>query len=143
MYFVLSNFLLKTRYFRLCVHVLSHFSCVLLFSTLWTVAHPAPLSMGFSSQEYRSGLSFPSSGDLPKPETKPKSPVPPALQVDSLSRSYWGSPFQIIYYSNSRSKFHPLPLSDVVAIAGVCFFVHLLGDLTNFRESISLAMRTC
>ena len=40
--------------------MLSHFSCVWLFATLWTVAHQAPPSMGFSKQEYWSGLPFPS-----------------------------------------------------------------------------------
>ena len=43
------------------------FSCVLLFGTPWTVAHQAPLSMGFSRQKYWSGLPFPSPGDLPHP----------------------------------------------------------------------------
>ena len=42
------------------------FSHVKLFATPWTVAHQAPLSMRFSSQEYRSGLPFPSPGDLPQ-----------------------------------------------------------------------------
>ena len=37
------------------------------FATPWTVAHQAPQSMGFPRQEYRSGLPFPSSGDLPNP----------------------------------------------------------------------------
>ena len=41
----------------------------------------APLSMQFSRQEYRSGLPFPSPGDLPKPGTEPRSPT---LQADSL-----------------------------------------------------------
>ena len=45
------------------------------------VAHQAPLSMGFSRQEYWSGLPFPSPGDLPNPGIKPRSPV---LQADSL-----------------------------------------------------------
>ena len=56
-------------------------SRVQLFTTLWTVAHQAPLSMGFSRQEYWSGLSFPTSGDLPNPGIKPKSST---LQADSL-----------------------------------------------------------
>ena len=43
------------------------FSCVWLFAAPWTVAHQAPLSMGFSKQEYWSGLPFPSPGDLPDP----------------------------------------------------------------------------
>ena len=46
---------------------------VWLFATPWTVAHQAPLSMGFSRQEYRSGLPFPSPGDLPDPGIEPKS----------------------------------------------------------------------
>ena len=54
------------------VCVLSH---VRLFVTPWTVAHQAPLSMGFSRQEYWSGLPLPSPGDLPKPGIKPGSPA--------------------------------------------------------------------
>ena len=57
---------------------LSH---VCLLVTPWTGAHQAPLSMGFSRQEYWSGLSFPSPGDLPDPGIEP---WPPALQGDSL-----------------------------------------------------------
>ena len=55
-------------------------SCPTL-ATPWTVAHQAPLSMGFSRQEYWSGLPFPSPGDLHNPGIEPKSP---ALQADSL-----------------------------------------------------------
>ena len=51
------------------------------FVTPWTVAHQAPPSMGFSRQEYWSGLPFPSPGDLPDPGIKPRSP---ALQADAL-----------------------------------------------------------
>ena len=50
-------------------------------ATPWTVACKSPLSMGFSRQEYWSGLSFPSPGDIPDPGIKPESP---ALQADSL-----------------------------------------------------------
>ena len=56
-------------------------SHVWLFATLWTVARQAPLSMGFSRQEYWSGLSCPPLGDLPKPGIEPRSPT---LQADSL-----------------------------------------------------------
>ena len=42
--------------------------------TPWTVAHQAPLSMGFSRQEYWSGVPFPSLGDLPNPGVEPRSP---------------------------------------------------------------------
>ena len=61
-------------------------SSVLLFSTPWTVAHQAPLSMGFSRQEYWSGLPFPSLGDLPDPGIEPRSP---ALQEDALTSEPW------------------------------------------------------
>ena len=50
-------------------------------AALWTVAHQAPLSMGFSRQEYWCGLSFPFPEDLPDPGIKP---VSPALQIDFL-----------------------------------------------------------
>ena len=50
------------------------------------------LSMGFSRQEYWSGLPFPTSGDLPDPGIEPTSPISPALQADSLPLSYLGSP---------------------------------------------------
>ena len=56
-----------------------HVSSV-VFETPWTVAHQAPLPMGFPRQEYWSGLPFPSPGDLPDPGIKP---VSPALQADS------------------------------------------------------------
>ena len=45
----------------------------------WTVAHQAPLSMGFSWKEYWSGLLFPTLGNLLQPEIESKSPVSPAL----------------------------------------------------------------
>ena len=61
--------------------VLSCFNCDQLSATLWTVARQAPLSMGFSWQEYWSGLPCPPPGDLPHPGIKPRSP---ALQADSL-----------------------------------------------------------
>ena len=65
--------LLWPRSFVFCVWVLSHFNHAPLFATPWTVAKQAPLSMGFSRQEYWSGLSSPSPGDLPDPGTEPAS----------------------------------------------------------------------
>ena len=55
--------------------LLSRFSRVRLFATPWTLAYQAPLAMGFSRQYYWSGLPFPSSGDLPHPGIKPRSPA--------------------------------------------------------------------
>ena len=59
------------------VKLLSH---VQLFATPWTVAYQAPPSMGFSRQEYWSGVPRPSPGDLPDPGIEPRSP---ALQADA------------------------------------------------------------
>ena len=68
------------------VKSLSH---VRLFATLWTVARQAPPSMGFSTQEYWSGLPFPSPGDLPDSGIEPTSP---ALQADALTSEPPGKP---------------------------------------------------
>ena len=59
------------------------------------MAHQAPLSMGFSRQEYWSGLPFPSPGDLPDPGTEPRSP---SLQADALPSSYLIPLFFIIAF---------------------------------------------
>ena len=67
----------------------SRFSHVQLFATLWTVAHQAPLSMGFSWQEYWSGLPFHPPGDVPSPGIQPKSST---LQADSLPSEPPGKP---------------------------------------------------
>ena len=53
-----------------CRYLLSRFGRVRLFVILWTIARQAPLSMGFSRQEYWSGLLFPSPGDIPDPGIK-------------------------------------------------------------------------
>ena len=59
--------------------MLSCFSRVQLFATLWTVACQAPLSKGFSRQEYWSGLPCPPPGDLSDPGIESASLTPPAL----------------------------------------------------------------
>ena len=87
----------------MCCAVLSHFSRVWLFSTLWTVAHQTPLSMGFFRQEYWSGLPFPPPGDLPDPRIEPTSPEPtsPVLQVDSLPIEPSGKPLSPFILSST------------------------------------------
>ena len=65
---------------------LSH---VRLFVTSWTLAYQAPPSMGFSRQEYWSGLPFPSPGDLPDPGIEPRSPT---LEADALTSEPPGKP---------------------------------------------------
>ena len=85
-----------------CVKVKS-LSRVRLLVTPCTAAHQAPLSMGFSRQEYRSGLSFPSSGDFPKPGIEPRSP---ALQADSLLSE---PPGKTLRFTNFNRKILILP----------------------------------
>ena len=74
---------------HVCVQLLSH---VQLSVTPWTVAHQAPLSMGFSRREYGSGLPFPSPGHLPNPGTKPVSHASPALAGGFLTTASAGKP---------------------------------------------------
>ena len=69
--------------------LLSHLQ---LFATPWTGTCQAPLSMGFSRQEYWSGLPFPSPGNLPNPGIEPRYP---ALQVDALLSEPPGTQSQI------------------------------------------------
>ena len=79
--------------------MLSHFSCAQLFVILWTVACQALLSMGFSRQEYWSGLPCCPPGDLPDPGIKPVPPASPAFQVDSLLTEPPGKPPWILITS--------------------------------------------
>ena len=96
-------------------------SCLIV--TPWTIALQAPLSMGFPTQEYWSGLPFPSPGDLPAPKIEP---VSPELQVNCLLLSYQGSPepeklcylifFQrlpIKIYLNNNKNSHRFNLTDM------------------------------
>ena len=74
--------LIRMSSFSLCVCVcvrVCMLSCVQLFVTPWTVAHQAPLSMGFPRQEYWSGFPFAPPEDRPNQETEPMSPASPAL----------------------------------------------------------------
>ena len=78
-----------------------------LFATPWSVAHQAPLSMGFSRQEYWSGLPFPSLGDLPDLGIEPRSP---SLQADTLASELPGKTPTIVWPQiNSRkvTQLHP------------------------------------
>ena len=83
-----------------CSFVVQSQSHALLFATPWTVAHQAPLSMGFSQQEFWSGLPFPSPGNLPDPGIKP---MFPALAGRSVLLSYQGSTvFDIVRFKRQR-----------------------------------------
>ena len=78
------------RFFQRFLHfwdrVLSHFSCLQLFATLWTLSRQALLSTGFSRQEYWSGLPFPLPGDFPNP----------GIEHMSLNLLHWQA--GVLYY---------------------------------------------
>ena len=77
-------------YIRVCVLYVCLCCRVQLFVTPWTIAHQAPVSMGFPRQEYRGGLQCPSLSNLPIPGIEPVSLIPPALTGwFSTTRATW------------------------------------------------------
>ena len=93
-------------------------SRVQLFTTLWTVAHQAPLSMEFSRQEYWSGMPFPYPGDLPNTGIQPGSP---ALQADSLLSESPGKPkYRYIRFFSLRSYYKMLSIAVHLKLSHHC-----------------------
>ena len=82
----------ESSFLHACMCMLRRFSHVRLFKTLWTVARQTPLSMGFSRQEYWSGLPCPSLGDLPDPWILNTHLWSLAFQVGSLPLAPPGKP---------------------------------------------------
>ena len=139
---------------RACVRMLSGFSCVWLFSTPWTLAHQAPLSMGFSRRQYWSGLPCPSPRDLPDSGAEPMSP---ALQVDSSSANPCGKPAHVRSYGSFRAKVvsgikDPLdlplvpfilsPLLQLCQLFGYCLVIRLcLGWWGTLWKGLWLFLR--
>ena len=99
--------------------MLSRFSQVWLFEIPWTVAHQALLSMGFSQQEFWSGLPFPPPGTLPNPGIELRSPAAPALQAGFFFQplSYQGSPIRcygnILKIFTYQSKLAPIKIKII------------------------------
>ena len=111
--------------------MLSRVSCIWLLATLWTVAHQAPLSMGFSRQEYWSGLPFPSPGDLPDPGIKPRSP---ALQADALTSEPPGKPRTVVI------KLYFIPQGSSAGrdmVERKTFVICVCGHLQSFSKGSS------
>ena len=125
-----------------CLCMLSCFSHVRLFATLWTVAHQAPLSLVFSRQEYWSRLPCPPPGNLPDPEIEPMFPGSPALQKDSLPTESPGKPavllilwqtdpfpvFKPIWEHGMHSKLHPRdckPKENIYSIIPCFLLLHM------------------
>ena len=99
---------------------------VQLFETPWTVAHQAPLSVKFSSQEYWSGLPFPSPRDLPNPGIEPQ---PPALLADSLLPELPGKTLGFPGSSDGKVYYNTF-LMDVSTFTLAFYFFFLIFDIT-------------
>ena len=105
--------------------------------TLSIVACQAPLSMGFSRQEYWSGLPFPSPGDLPDPRIKPGSPT---LQTDPLQSELPGKPCLAQSKIQSMKAIHGAPelgLSGLGSVLGSTLYS--LNDHCQFSSVQSLS----
>ena len=103
--------------------MLSCFSHVWLFATLWTVARQAPLSMGFSRQEYWSALPCPPPGDLPNPGIEPRSLMCPALAggffttsatCEALPCSLWHIKYQWATLIDAAGEINNIKSADYV-----------------------------
>ena len=93
--------------YTMCLHAVLFQSCP-LFGTLWTIARQAPLSMGFSRQEYCNGLQFPPRRDLPDPGIKPESLTFPALAPGFFTTgATWEALSLYKYDQNKRSTVKP------------------------------------
>ena len=97
----IHSVLIQPFWFSLSVCVLSHCCCVWLFVTLWTAAQRAPLSMGFSRQEYWNGLPCARPGDLPHPGIESVFFMSPSLAGRFFTTSItWEAPLSVQYSIN-------------------------------------------
>ena len=124
------------------VKLLSH---VRLFATPWTVAYQASTSVGFSRQEYWSGLPFPSPGDLPDPGIEPRSP---ALEADTLTSEPPGKPssqITLAQYGSPRDSNTLLMISAGTSIPSTEYFWLKTNKPANERPEVSceLGGRSC
>ena len=115
----------------ICVYIVFYFSCVWLCDLMYCSLQ-SPLSMGFSRQEYWSGLPCPSPGDLPDPEIKPMSPVSPTLQADSLPTAPLGSSYSM-YLMRSRARRSGLGIGVMRH-----YFIFFLQYLKTFKSIATL-----
>ena len=110
------------------VCMLSHFSCVPLSATLWTVACQAPLSMGFSRQEQWGGLLCPPPGDLPIPGIKPTALKSLALAGRFFTTSAtWESPVLVEKAMFQHTELHGIKVQEPFFLVSLLGFPNLTG----------------
>ena len=127
--------------------VLNHVSRIRLFTTLWTIAHQVPLSMGFSRQEYWSGLPFPPPGYHSDPRRGPGSLMSPPLAGRSFTTSTtWGATSQSMPWAGSSGLlvlYSWLTLELFIPVSWICMRIsvpdaHLLW--AHESESVSCSV---
>ena len=115
------------------VCVLSHFSRVQLFAIPWTIDCQAPLSLGFSRQEYWSELPCPPAGDLPDPGLEPKSPASPVLAGRFINAEPPGKPLMPANcWINTRIKPLSIPIPYRFSVLKI-FASHFLSFFLQAR----------
>ena len=118
--------------------VYTYFSCVQFFATLWTVACQAPLFMGFSRQEYWSGLPCPSPRDLPNPGIEPASLRSCALASVFYSSTTWEAPLGVGNINKFNSTVRHQPVRTFATLSsraglGPLALVILVREVSGFR----------
>ena len=110
------NYLIQNASRAMLEKLMKLLSHVWLFVTPWTVARQTPLSMGFTRQEYWSGLPCPSPGDLPDPGIEPGSSAlqPDTLLFEPLGKSW--ETYRLLFIYNRTLK-NPFPVSLNIAIS--------------------------
>ena len=103
----------------MCTHVCVHTQLCLLFETLWTTVHQAPLSMGFFWQEYGSGCHFLLQGIFPTQGSNPHLLHLLHWQEDSLPLCHLGSPHQ------RKRSFCSLSVSTSLCVALIDLSIHI------------------
>ena len=128
--------------------VLRCFSCIRLFETLWTVDRQVPLSMGFSRQEYWSGLSYPPPGDLPDLGIEPMPLISPVLAgrffatVRSFKNSLVFPPVSIrvtgkIQCQNSHKSLAQLIKHGQIEVMSDTFYPQRLELIWVFKDNFT------
>ena len=120
--------------------MLSHFSCVQLFANLWSVARQAPLSRGFSRQEYWSGLPCPPLGDLPDSGIEPESHVSCLGRQILYQQRHLGSPegLLIITWQNLKTKLENM----FIRLLGRLFKVLKQRGMQNYLRQVAFLGQT-
>ena len=142
----MQNDLVVSQKVKQNYHMIQHLcACSLwLFATLWTVAHQASLSMGFSRQEYWSGLPFPPPGDLPNLSSLPLAHLGSPNQAPRYNLKEWKQRLRNLYTNvhsniihNSQKKWFNRWINKNV----ICLCNRILFSYENMYEGTSLVVQ--